>query len=246
MLNPRKYILLGLACFFAMAMQAKTYIVSIGVNDYSRFPAKCSNLALPVNDARDFAAVYPDNGKVEKRVLLDSKATKKNILEAMDALYSKAGRGDEVILYFSGHGWEDGVCAYDGEVSFADVRKAMGKSHAKRKLIFSDSCHSGGIRRDAKKAAKAQKQAKNADVMLMMSARDNESAIENRKMRNGYFTHFLVKGLKGAADANNDKSVSAKEIFDYVHYSVKKATRGKQHPVVWGNFPVDMSLVKRK
>jgi hypothetical protein len=42
--------------------------------------------------------------------------------------------------------------------------------------------------------------------------------------------------LKGGADENLDKLITAKEIFTFVSTDVKKRTKEKQHPVMWGNF----------
>ena len=57
------------------------------------------------------------------------------------------------------------------------------------------------------------------------------------------FTYFLLKGLKGDADINNDQIVSAGEIFGYVSQEVRRETYNQQTPrIPFGNFQWDFPL----
>ena len=47
----------------------------------------------------------------------------------------------------------------------------------------------------------------------------------------GVFTYYLLKGLKGEADFNKDGTVTAGELFAYIHDNVDKATEGGQSPM---------------
>ena len=62
-------------------------------------------------------------------------------------------------------------------------------------------------------------------------------------MQNGYFTTYLQRGLRGGADANRDRIITAKELFNYVHAGVVKLSNNKQHPVMWGKFSDDMPVM---
>jgi uncharacterized caspase-like protein len=55
-------------------------------------------------------------------------------------------------------------------------------------------------------------------------------------MANGVFTASLLRGLRGGADTNRDRMITAKELFDFVHSGVVEKSKGKQHPVMWGQF----------
>src|SRR6186997_1934824 len=59
-----------------------------------------------VNDVRFIKAALLKNGfnPTDIDSLINEKATKKNILDALDALYNKAKDGDIVVFHFSGHG----------------------------------------------------------------------------------------------------------------------------------------------
>ena len=57
---------------------------------------------------------------------------------------------------------------------------------------------------------------KDKSVMFFLAARSNEQALEISTMKNGLFTAYLQQGLRGSADVNRDRSITAKELYDYV------------------------------
>lgn len=142
----------------------------IGINNY---PGTHMDLQGCVNDANDWAAALGERGfKVAK--LLDDQATKAAMVQAMNDLIGKAGKGDSLVITFSGHGTyqpdEDGdeadgldeaLCPYDlqtkGEALIDDeIRQIFGARKAGvRIVLISDSCHSGTVTR----AAAAEKDA---------------------------------------------------------------------------------------
>lgn len=147
--NLRKYVtLVVLVIFFSLSLitNAKVFLVSVGVNDYSHFPGGCGNLTLSIKDASAVAKLYGKNTQCESVLLSDSKATKNRIKTAVTQVLGKAQPNDIVVFYFSGHGYPGGFCAYDGCLDYSELRKALSKSRCKNKMMFIDSCHSGGMR----------------------------------------------------------------------------------------------------
>ncbi|MDE7351261.1 MAG: hypothetical protein K2N25_09345, partial [Muribaculaceae bacterium] len=49
----------------AFGLHARTYLVSVGVADYSGFPGKINNLRLTTADAKTIANLYADNTSVD-------------------------------------------------------------------------------------------------------------------------------------------------------------------------------------
>lgn len=227
-----------------LSVNAKTYLVSVGIADYSAFPQKVPNLHLTTKDAQTIVDLYSKNASVDYAILLDGRATKDRILRAIKKVFNKASSEDIVVFFFSGHGYPGGFCAYDGNLGYDEVRKAMSHSKSKSKMMFVDACRSGGMRVDRSTTQNAVASAKKANVMLFLSSRNNENSIERGDMKNGFFTTYLQKGLKGNADSNRDRVISAKELFDFVHNGVSKISDGKQHPVMWGNFNDNMTVMK--
>ena len=69
----------------------------------------------------------------------------------------------------------------------------------------------------------------------MMSSAPGETSQENPKMRQGAFAYYLIKGLKGSADRNQDNIITLEEIFPYVKANVLNFTNNQQTPVIEGN-----------
>lgn len=228
----------------APAVSAMTYLVSVGVSDY---PGKGRDLRLPREDARAITNLYSLNKGVHYLQLLDSKATATNIVAAVNKLFSQAQPDDIIVFFFSGHGYKGGFNAYDRKLPYSEIRKAMNSSRAKNKMIFADTCFSGKITKKNKSATQnssASTDDSSSNIMLFLSSRDNEKSIERRDMKNGCYTAALISALKGAADTNRDRTITARELFDYVSAQVKKTTRDRQHPVMWGNFDDNMPVMK--
>lgn len=223
--------------------EAKVYLVSVGISDY---PGTANDLRLPVNDAKSIVWVYAKNREVQYIRLLDSQATAGRITAAMDRLFTKAGKDDVVVFFYSGHGYPGGFYVYDGYFDYGRIRRAMAKSGCRRKMIFADACFSGKIRTSGREGDAEVNAMKKSGVLLFLSSRSGEYSCENPAMKNGYFTSCLQKGLRGGADRNRDRIITARELFDYVHRKVVVISNNEQHPVMWGNFPDDMPVMTWK
>ncbi len=221
-------------------IHAKVYLVSVGITDY---PGTSMDLNLPAKDAQTISWLYSKNTDVEYVQLLNEQATMQNITSSMRKTFAKASTDDIVVLFFSGHGYPGGFVAYDGQLTYTQVRKAMATSKCKNKMIFADACFSGKIRTNGNSSQSSLQAAQKANVMLFLSSRSNETSIERRGMQNGFFTTYLQKGLRGGADANRDRIITAKELYDYVHKGVIELSRDKQHPVMWGKFSDNMPVM---
>lgn len=219
---------------------AKVYLVSVGISDY---PGNSMDLRLPIKDAQTITWLYSKNAALTYRQLLDSDATKQNVINAITSVFSNAGKNDIVVLFYSGHGYPGGFVAYDGKLPYSQIRKAMASSKSKNKMIFADACFSGKMR-TGNRSNSSVEAAKNANVMLFLSSRSGEMSIERRDMQNGFFTAYLQKGLRGGADVNRDRTITARELFTFVREGVIRISHNKQHPVMWGKFSDNMPVMK--
>lgn len=216
---------------------SKVLLVAVGISDY---PKPVKPLNLPAKDAMAIKALIDKNGDSGTAILLNEKATKATIIAEIHARFDHASTDDIIIFFFSGHGYKGGFVAYDGELPYSQIRKAMGKSKCKNKMIFADACFSGKMRQ-GKRVPKDENQ--DSNVMLFLSSRDNETSIERKDMENGFFTLCLKDGMSGKADSNRDRIITAKELFAFVSKNVILLSRDKQHPVMWGQFPHNMPVI---
>ena len=223
----------------AVTANAKTYLVAVGVSDY---PGTDKDLRLPANDAATVQYIYSKNSNTESVLLTNSNATKSAVLSKLRSTFAKASENDIIVFFFSGHGSKGAFCAYDAQIPYSEIRQAMASSKAKNKMIFADACFSGKMRQGRKNTA--EQSFNNYNIMLFLSSRGNETSIERRDMKNGFFTSCLQKGLRGGADANNDRTITARELFNYVSTNVKTLSSDKQHPVMWGKFSDNMTVMK--
>lgn len=242
--NMKQTVLLILAFVCALLgvqrAEAKIYLVAVGVSDY---PGTANDLTLPANDAKTTAWLYSKNTKVKYSLLLNEQATQKRIKAAMKKVYGEAKANDIVVFFFSGHGYPGGFVAYDGMLDYSVVRDGMANNKCKNKMIFADACFAGKIRTN-NNGHSSVSAAKKANVMLFLSSRGNETSLEKPGMKNGFFTTYLVKGLRGGADKNRDRTITAKELFNYVHSGVIQLSGNRQHPVMWGKFANNMPVMK--
>jgi hypothetical protein len=144
------------------------------------------------------------------------------------------------LFYFSGHSDGESLELGHERLTYAELRAALNNSGAEVKLAIVDSCKSGallatkgGTLGPAFQIRLADDLASTGEAMLTSSAAD-ELALESREIRGSYFTHHLVSGLRGAADASGDGRVTLSEAyryaFDHTVSATATAETGPQHP----------------
>lgn len=244
----KKLLFCLMAVLLAVNASARTvYVLSVGICDYQYI----NDLHKTEEDAKNISALYRSQN-AHVKTLLGKQATHDNILSTMTSLFSQAEEDDAVVFFFSGHGGPGGICAYDtrsngkkGFVTYAEIQTVIRQCSALNKQLYIDACYSGGFRNKSKSAGSSSKPliSNSQGVMLFLSSRSGEVSQENPWSGNSLFTQYLLKGLKGAADADADKIVTAKEIFNYVSSNVKERTKREQNPVMWGKFNDNMSLI---
>ena len=233
----RTFLILISLLFFTPLCAQDIYLLSVGIGDYE---GEANDLRLPASDARTVAYVYEKNKCAKVVTLLNSEATRKAMRRNMEQLFAQADENDIIILFFSGHGTPKGLLAYDGVFTYDNIRKQLSRSKCANKMVFADACFSGKLRAGSGRAHGAASK----NVMFFLSSRSGEKSIENRTMKNGLFTAFLERGLRGGADSDNNRTITAKELFNFVSKGVKEGSYDKQHPVMWGNFRDNMPVIQ--
>lgn len=238
----------------------KIWAIIVGVATYNHMPS----LNYTDDDAYKMYAFLrsPEGGGVpdeQMKVLVDEGATRKNIMKNMTMLFEKADSNDVILFYFSGHGLKNAFLPMDfdghlNKVKHSEVKEIFKNCKAKYKLCIADACHAGGLTgaKDIGMSSstyyyEAFKEAKGGTA-FMLSSKAEEISIENAGLRQGIFTHFLIKGLKGNADQDDNQLITIKEVYDYVNVNVKFYTSNYQNPVLYGDYDDKMpiSVVRSK
>lgn len=235
MLNMKKHLLLTWMMLCAITLQAKTYLVSVGIADY---PGTEHDLRISDNDAKTIAKVFSVAKQATVSILINEQATQSALLSTMHTSFMNANSEDIVILYFSGHGTPGALVCHDGLLTYQHIFKMLKGCKASRKVIIADACYAGKMRTTRQQSDSYNTQ----NVMLFLSSRTNEVSRESR-YKNSLFTIFLERGLRGGADTNRDRYITARELYDFVHKGVIEASGNKQHPVMWGKFENNMTVI---
>ncbi|MCB0545101.1 MAG: caspase family protein [Saprospiraceae bacterium] len=242
----------------------KIWAVVVGVGRYTSMPS----LKFTDDDAYRFYTFLRsvEGGALPEEqvaILVDDDATRANILKKMREYFLRADENDVVLLYFSGHGLEgcflpvdyDG---YNNKLRHDEVKQIFNESKAKHKLCIADACHSGSLNYGGGSLAakgpapvslqryyKAFEDA-SGGIALLMSSKAEELSLEDHGLRQGVFTYYVLQGLKGNADTNNDMLVSIKELYRYVYVKVREYTGNIQTPVLTGDYDDDMPVAVRQ
>ena len=233
----------------------KVWAVVIGVARYTHMPV----LKYTDDDAYQIYAFLksPEGGALPDQqisVLVDDLATRENILKAMRSTFLKADENDMVLMYFSGHGLPGSFLPFDfdgynNKLMHKEIQEVLGESRARHKICFADACHSGTML--AARGASAQQtiasfysafDQSRGGTALLLSSKGDEYSLEDMGLRQGIYSHFLIKGLKGQADTDRNRIVTVSELFDYVHREVTRYTNHVQTPTISGKFDPNMPV----
>lgn len=235
--------------------ELKIWAVIIGVADYKHMPV----LRYTDDDAYRMYAFLksPEGGALSDEqimVLVDEEATKENILKKMNYVFSKAGPNDLVMLYYSGHGLKGSFLpidfdGYNNKLLHTEINNIMEKSRAKYKLLLADACYSGSLFTmrsaevpDAINTYYSTLAEAGSGTALIMSSKSEETSLESSEVRQGVFTHFLIRGLKGEADNDANKVITIDELFGFVYGNVRTYSGNRQSPVIKGDYDKKMTV----
>ncbi|MBS1150543.1 MAG: ICE-like protease [Myxococcaceae bacterium] len=145
-----------------------------------------------------------------------------------------------LIFYFSGH--SDGEAIEMGleKLPYGRLKSMLLGTGADLRVAIVDACKSGaGFLQKGGKPAEpftiklTDTLVASGDAFITSSAAD-ESALESSEVMGSFFTHNLISGLRGAADASGDKLVTLAEAYRYAFDHTVTATAmmavGAQHP----------------
>jgi len=180
-------------------------------------------------------------------LLVDDQATTVRIKSELEWLRLNAKPDDLVVIYVSTHGSPGSVdpegisyvITYDTEVAedrlyatslpMIDIVNAVqNRIRAQRAAVFLDTCYSGAAMKGAK-GLSIERGVSNKTLdhfqggtgrVVISASQANEQSWESDKLKNGYFTHFLIQGLK-----QKNGMVPIEQVFDYVKEEVSKSVR---------------------
>ena len=235
--------------------------IIIGIENYSEAPkANYANL-----DAQYFFEYARKAFGVKKQninLLINENATVVKTDKAFSLwLKSKVKKNrSDLIIFFAGHGLAstDGKELYllpqDGNpdrlkrtaLSRTDLFKEIIDLNPKSVTMFLDTCYSGVSRDEQMLLASARPIRIVADEQdgipdnftIFSASKLDQISSGLRETKHGIFSYFLMKGLEGYADFNEDKKITNGELLAYMNENVsqKAAEQGReQNPSLAGD-----------
>lgn len=227
----------------------------VGISDYS---SSKLNLKYANKDAALFFSYLTDiRGFPKENVFLlpDTAATSGKIYNSILDLMKWLVAGDELVLYFAGHGDVQTVADFDeafflawdasdsrnyhgaaGTLKLSDLELYTNRLASNKKVkvsLIMDACHAGyNLHRDGILKAQDNMVAGFDKIAKLLGCAVNEFSYEADSVGHGLFTWYLVQGMMGLADEPADNKVTLDELSSWVKNRVSAATKGKQNPVM--------------
>ncbi len=227
-----------------------TYVLAVGLSAY-RDP-QFTGRKYAALDAELVAGYLQAVGGVPPanvRLLQDWKALRNDLEDSVLEWLPRHLTSDSVVIvYFAGHAavspsGETYLVPYDGKQSstarlyaLKDLEAGLARLKAKQTLfIFDGGMLAFGQAKTAKTKAPKWSAGKGSVVRLIGST-GLRSGLEPAKLRHGLFTYYLLRGLKGDADANFNGEVTLGELTAYlgrtVPVSSKQDFNQEQRPLI--------------
>jgi hypothetical protein len=213
------------------------HAVVVGANDGG---GVLEPLRYAERDAESVASLLVELGSFDEElvtVLYAPTAADLRRALAEHAAIAESYDDDLFLFYYSGHADAQGIRLASQRYWFASLKHDLRVIDSDVRLGILDACRSGAITR-LKGAAVAESMfgadqiAAEGEAWLTASSAD-EAAAESDHLRGGFFTHYLLSGMRGAADTD-DGIVDLDELyrytFDRVVARTGETTSGVQHP----------------
>tara|TARA_B100000989_G_scaffold246740_1_gene193964 strand:+ start:176 stop:1969 length:1794 start_codon:yes stop_codon:yes gene_type:complete len=220
----------------------------IGIENYSDLvKAKYAK-----NDAQYFKEYAKNSLGVKDeniKLLTDEKATFIGINKVLKKwLKSKIiSNKTELVIFYAGHGLatQDGdkqdlyLLPHDGDADLLSISSISRNSffeeinnlNPKSVTIFFDACYSGTSRDNKSLLASARpikilKETVNnipENFTIFSASQLNQISSGLKNGEHGIFSYYLMKGLEGMADTNQDKKITNNELLKYMNLNVSKS-----------------------
>jgi hypothetical protein len=230
----------------------------IGISDYENTKASALYADSDAKTFYDYATMKLGIPSSNIKELINDGADRIDITRAIKTWLLKrtVTNKTDIYVFFAGHGLatDDGkgmyLLPYDGvpdlledsaiqrKQLFADIQATKPRSVT----VFLDTCYSGGTRNEETLVASlrpvlitAKEQSVPANFTVLSAAQGNQTSQSLEEAKHGLFSYYMMLGMEGGADANNDKKITARELHSFVVDKVERQSQFRQTPELQGN-----------
>ena len=243
-------VLIGATISTASALRGELYAapkrVAVVVGANAAAPGR-KPLRFAHDDAAAVAAVLKLTGVKSEDIALLRDPHPDEVLAALDtALLALKGNGSQpaedsvLFFYYSGHADAESLFPAGKALKLAALRDRLDSQQATVRIGIIDACRGGGWT-GTKGLSETEAFAVNIPLnlasegsVLISSSSGLEDAHESASLRGSFFTHHWSAGLRGAADDNQDGTITLAEAFKYARVLTIRDTsihtENPQHP----------------
>jgi formylglycine-generating enzyme required for sulfatase activity len=217
----------------------------------SEFPEERSlqTLRCPKNDVAGLAEALtsPDFGLFTAPLTFINEPSH-STLRAVNRVFKEAGRDDQILIYYSGHGKPDAaghlhLATFDTEVdaletssiAIGTLRQLIDNYACKRVSLILDCCFGGAVGKDFLKSGvddHLKQTFHGRGIYILTASTATQTAREKEGDQYSLFTKHILQGIQqGEADHDDDGLISLDDIYEYVKIRVPK--EAPQYPTKW-------------
>jgi energy-coupling factor transporter ATP-binding protein EcfA2 len=231
------------------------YALVIGIAKYGD---NFQNLPKAVNDAEQIAKLLREQGRFDVeplprklvesenrwQVAPDKQLTGKDLGQRLNTFLLEKAEGDEVLIYFAGHGFKalssagrpmgylaTSDCNKDGQnaFSFDDFTWLIKKSRLSSLVVLLDCCYAGSLLETSFIRSSFSVFNSKQDYCLITASRASERAREDAE--GGIFTKAILKGL---SQNKADETTGEINVNDLISFISRKLKQSGQEPIYMG------------
>lgn len=198
-------------------------------------------LSYATRDAERFARVMMElGGAGAEDVTVLSDPTPQALMRVLTQVSGRLSDDGMIVLYYSGHGSESALHMQGGRLGLDELNQKVQAMPAHLRLVVIDACRDAvaqkGVGRVEPFAISLSLGSEHRGLVTMYSAGPGEVALESKRLHAGLFSHYLVSGLRGAADRDSDGRISMHEAYEFAYGRTLKQSAGAagrvQHPSI--------------
>lgn len=208
--------------------RGRTHALVIGANGPDvRSLDRPPPLAGAERDAKAFARLLSASGEVKQLTELNGSHPAAKVLAALRQVGARVAAGDRLIVYYAGYGWFDALgnaaLLLGGDaLSLQALTDAVAQATPEgAEVVFVLDTSFGGVAGRTYPGAPTSPDhvleplSRRPTWHALLAARVGQSAHEDPE-RGGLFTSWLITGVRGAADADDDQAISLPELSTYL------------------------------
>lgn len=235
----------------------KVWLVSVGIDQYKYNHILKKSSYSSIDGSYHFMRAYQTRNllEFEPTMLFNASASYASIEKSMEKVFvenKNLSADDLVIFYFSGHsisvGNSIGVCPHDFDGSLRSILtkdkilSIVSKSKAKHKLCIIDTVEGELIESLSTAISKTpieefnQVRAKSGTSLIYIESVNKNNVYTIGAGNNGCLNNFIIRGLAGEANINDDAIITITELFTFIKKSIQDLDCSKSFSINVGNY----------